>query len=158
MTEPTTTLPLGARIVPPPSPGRRRAVIAFAVVGLVLAMASAGMYLYRARPEAPTGAATPEDAVKTFLAGVFLTADPDDLKDVVCESWEPGAAFYRTREIAGTVGNVGWDHIAVVSNMDGRAAVTARVRLTVTEAASQWRFAVNDQKGWRVCEARPFVS
>jgi hypothetical protein len=158
VTEPTTTLPPGAKIVPPPSPRRRRAVIAFAVAGVMLAIASGGLYLYRARPHAPTGPATPEEAVKRFLTGVFLTADPDDLKDVVCQSWEPGAAFYRTRELAGSASNVGWERVAVISNMDGRAAVSARVRVTVTEAASQWRFAVNDQDGWRVCEARPFVS
>jgi hypothetical protein len=158
VTEPTTTLPAGAKIVPPPSPGRRRAVIAFAVVGLLLALASVGAYVYRPRGHAPVGSATPEDAVKAFLTGVFLTADPNDLKDVVCASWEPGAAFYRTRELAGSASSVGWDHVAVISNVDGRAAVSARVRVSIAVAASQWRFAVNDQNGWRVCEARPFVS
>lgn len=138
-------------------------MIIFAVIGLILALSSGGLYVYRGQGEGTT-VATPEEAVKTFLAAVFLTNDPGRLAGVVCTSWDAQNAVQRTRsELNVTDAAVSWNDVKIVTSEPGRASVSARLGLrkgleSQPSEFAQWRFTAVDESGWRVCEARPFVS
>lgn len=144
-------------------------MIIFAVLGIVLALGSGGLYVYRDKGGLVGGAATPtasqlspEDAVRTFLSAVFLANDPGRLDGVICGSWDAQNAVDRSRAEVAADARVSWDEVRVINRETGRANVSARLGLRMPGESQpstfvQWRFSVVDEGGWKVCEARPFV-
>jgi len=151
----------GARPGPPPArPKPARTPQIFAIIGVVVALAAASLYLFT-KDEAPARL-TPEQAVGEFLSGVFLSADPARVSPVVCASWNPSDAISRTTGAVEAGAHVSWDEIAIVSSSDARASATARlgIRLrddTGVSVRRKWRFNLVDEDGWRVCDARPLT-
>ena len=137
-----------------------RVPLIFAIVGVVVALASSGLYLFRQPAE--TQRLTPETIVDRFLAAVFLANSAERLGEVVCSNWNPADALTRTSDQVGADARVSWDEIRVVSGSEKRTTLRARIGLRFRDdirpsAYQQWRFSLVDENGWRVCEARPFV-
>jgi hypothetical protein len=134
--------------------------VIFAIAGIVIALLAGGLYAYRDRTAAPVR--TPEETVREFLVGVFVAADPERVRRVVCAGWDPADVITRTVGEVGWDVHVSWDGFATVVSFEGRT--TIRARLGIRRAGEQqpgsyqqWRFNLVDEEGWRVCEARPFV-
>jgi hypothetical protein len=138
-----------------------RVPLIFAAVAVVVALAAAALVLTRDGSQAPTR--TPEETVREFLAAVFLANSRDRVAQVVCGSWDPAEAIERTSGEAGRNVRVSWDEFAVVTS--DQQQVTMRGRLGLRDPDDlrpgsfvQWRFHLVNEDGWRVCEARPFIS
>lgn len=135
---------------------RSKAPLAFAVLGLLAALAVGGAYAYRewwGRNELG-----PEQTVHEFLASV-ITKDEERIAAVVCAGWDADQAIQRTRDAIPEGANVTWNDLRLVSAKDGRAVVRATLGLRpfFDEDISDmipWTFNLVDEKGWRVCEAR----
>jgi hypothetical protein len=148
-----------------PTNGSRRTALgfplAFAIIGLVVALAAGALYLYRDRGESTRLNET--RTVHEFLTAVFLAGTPDRVAPYVCASWPPGDAITRTVAEVGTGVGVSWDEIRVITTREERANVSARLGLRSADdvrpgSFEQWRFSLVDEEGWRVCDARPFVA
>jgi hypothetical protein len=131
------------------------------VVGVIVALAAAGVYLFQ-RTNAPDRL-TPEETVDHFLAAVFVARSAERLDGVVCASWDPTDALTRTVDEIGADVRVSWDEIRVVSSDEQRASLRARLGMRFRDdirpsAYRQWRFNLVNEDGWRVCEARPFIT
>jgi hypothetical protein len=133
--------------------------LAFAILGLLAALTVGGAYYYRdwwGRSQA-----TPEQAVDDFLTAVFAR-DPERTAAVVCANWDPEQAIRRTNLAVPKGANVSWDGIRVLTADGERAVVRATLGLRpffddeVSDTV-QWTFNLVDEKGWRVCEARPLT-
>jgi hypothetical protein len=150
---PTNVAPLAK-----PTAGSNRAAQIFAVIGLVIAAVATGLYLF-SRADAPPRL-SPEDAVREFLSGVFLAADPHRVGGVVCSNWDPAEAITRTAGEVAPDAHVSWDQFVIVTVTDQRASATARLGVRRPDdrqpsSYRQWRFSLVNENGWRVCEARP---
>ena len=143
-----------------PSPRIGRTPLIFAIVGVVIALAAAGLYLVT-RVNAPARL-TPEETVREFLSAVFLASDGQRVGAVVCASWDPSDAIARTAKEIGAGIHVSWDEVSVVSTNGDRISAKARLGLRRPDDIQpsqyvMWRFSIVDENGWRVCEARPFT-
>ena len=162
MDQAPSTLPPGAKLVPAKKRSKRPLII-FAVIGLLLALSSGGLYVYRATDDAAGSQSSPEAAVKAFLTATVLTNDESRLSGIVCESWTAQDALRRTRSALDTTATISWSDVRIVTSEPGRASVS--VRLTLRKPSEirpgqvvQWRFSAVEEDGWRICEARPFIS
>lgn len=143
------------------TPPRSRAPLIFAVVGIVVALAAGGLYLVT-RVQAPPRL-TPEETIREFLSAVFLAEDTTRIGAVVCATWDPADALARTTKEIEKDTHVSWDEVRVITASDDRVSARARLGLrraddTKPSIYSQWRFNLVNEKGWRVCEARPFIA
>lgn len=151
----------GPILVPAPRPPGRAPVI-FAVLGVLVALAAGGVYVYRQQAETPA-AQTPEETVSTFLSAVFLSADPQKAALVVCSNWDPAEAISRTTEAVPAGARISWGDLRVVTTSEGRATVRGSLGMRLPDDTRptsfvQWRFSLVDENGWRVCEARPLAT
>jgi hypothetical protein len=133
----------------------------FAMLGVIIALIAGGLYLSR-QIDGPRRL-TPEQTVNEFLSAVFLAADPQRTGAVVCKSWNANDAILRTRQAVPEDAHVSWDDVTVASTDGGRTTVRARLGLRLRDDSrpssfEQWRFALVDESGWRVCEARPLIT
>jgi flagellar basal body-associated protein FliL len=138
-----------------------RASLIFAMLGVIVALVAGGLYVTRQIDGPQT--LTPEQTVNEFLSAVFLATDTQRVGAVVCKSWDPNDAIVRTRQAVPEDAHVSWDEITVASTNDGRTTVRARLGLRLRDDSrptsfEQWRFALVDEAGWRVCEARPLIA
>ncbi len=148
------------KLAPSPKLAARsnRAAQIFAIVGLLVAAAAAGLYLLTRADDPPR--LSPEEAVREFLSGVFLAADPQRVGAITCSNWDPVDAIARTTREIDADAHVSWDQLVVVNVSEQRASATARLGLRRPDdrqpgSFRQWRFSLVNEKGWRVCEARP---
>jgi hypothetical protein len=145
---------------PTPTPSRSRAPLIFAILGVLAALIIGGAYVYR--DYLGRSQLTPEQTVDEFLTAVFTARNADRAAAVVCDGWDPEQAIRRTRAAIPDGANVSWDRIRLISADDDRAVVRATLGLRpfYDEEISdtvQWTFNLVDEKGWRVCEARPLT-
>lgn len=138
-----------------------RAPLIFAIVGVVIALAAGGIYVYKQTVSPPPR--TPESTVNEFLAAVFLANDATRVADLVCGSWDPVDALERTTKEVASDTRVSWDEVRVLSATSDRASAGARLGFRFRDdnqptVYRPWRFSLVKEDGWRVCEARPFVA
>jgi hypothetical protein len=152
------TRPISDGQRPAKTPGSGRSALIFALVGVVVALAAGGLYLFKQADAPPR--LTPEDTIKEFLSAVFLADDATRVSAVTCSGWDPVDAISRTtREVEADV-HVSWDQVMLVTSSENRASGTARLGLRRPDDRQpstyrQWRFSLVNEDGWRVCEARP---
>ena len=156
---------MAPRSRPATDPGRPRRrptlgpVLAFAIGGLVLALATGGLYLYHRRTAPDQG--TPTTSVDHFLTAVLVDHDTRAAGRVVCRGWTGDAGMTAMEgAVDPDVVRVTWDTPAVVRESGGAVQVQVRLRFRygddVTPSGEHyWIFDVADQDGWRVCGARP---
>ena len=145
---------------PARGPRSGRAAIVFAVIGVFIALAAGGVYVFRQATAPPPR--TPEETVVEFLSAVFLSADADRAADVVCQSWSGPDAVSRTTKEIPSQAHVSWDQLSIVAQSESKVTVKARLGLRLPDdrqpsSFEQWRFNLVQEHGWRVCEARPFT-
>ena len=133
----------------------------FALLGVIVALAAGGIYLFRQVEKAP--ALTPEETVSAFLTAVFLSADPQKASLVVCSNWDPADAIARTTRAVPQGAHVSWGDLTVVTIGDARVTVRGSLGIRMSDDSRpssfvQWRFTLVDESGWRVCEARPLAT
>lgn len=155
------------RIVVPPQlmmrpagRGHGRAPIVFAVIGVIVALAAGGVYVFRQSTAPP--ARTPQETVVEFLSAVFLAADPQRADNVVCRNWSGVDAVTRTTKEIPAQAHVSWDDLNIISQSDSKVTLKARLGLRMPDdrqpsSFQQWRFNLVQENGWRVCEARPLI-
>jgi hypothetical protein len=136
--------------------------VIFAVLGVLVALAAGGFYVYRQQVEAPV-ARTPEETVVAFLNAVFTAANPSEVGQVVCSNWDPDDAMTRTVAAVPEDANVSWADVALVIEREERATVRGYLYFrmpgdTSPGSRAQWRFNLVDENGWRVCDAVPLVT
>ena len=142
-------------------PNRGRAPLIFAVIGVLIALAAGGVYVFRQTTAPPPR--TPEQTVTEFLSAIFLAADAQRAEGVVCQSWSGEDAVARTLKEIPTDAHVSWDGLNIVSQSETKVTVRARLGLRLRDdnkpsAFEQWRFNLVQENGWRVCEARPLTA
>jgi len=140
--------------------GAGRYPLVFAIVGVVLALAAGGLFWLKNSGQPERG--TPDEAVRGFLAAIFLQTDRNQVGEFVCASWDPITAITRTVSQVDPQARVSWDNIVVLDSTEERANVLARLGYrypddTQPSVHRQWRFRVVNEKGWRVCDARLLV-
>jgi hypothetical protein len=145
-----------------PEARRSRVPAAFAVLGILAALTAGGALYYNDVYRTSAGN-SPETVVGKFLTAVFAT--PPDLAGVgaaVCDSWDPASAVKHVTSQIPADAKAGWKDIQRMTTDTGSVVVEATI--TLTPFADQdpsdfegWTFNLVDQKGWRVCEARPIV-
>ncbi len=147
----------------PRGPGRRdgRSLAIFAIVGVVLALAAGGFYIYRVAT-APDSA-TPETVVEQFLEAVFVQNSTDQLAPLLCSTWERQRAMTWVTSQVDPRARMSWGEIVVVQADRERVNVLAELGYQFPgdaqpSAHRQWRFRLFNEDGWRVCDARPFTS
>jgi hypothetical protein len=148
------------RRVAAPTPGSGRRLVIFAIVGVVLALAAGGFYIYRVAT-APERA-TPETVVEQFLDAVFVQNNADQLAPLLCSTWQPQRAMTWVTSQVDPRARMSWDEIVVVQADRERANVLVELGYQFPgdaqpSAHRQWRFRLFDENGWRVCDARPFT-
>lgn len=141
-------------------PGRGRAPVIFAMVGVLIALVAGGLYVFRQTTASPPR--TPEETVNEFLSAVFLAADPQRTDNVVCGNWSGDDAVTRTSKEIDANAHVSWDEVNIVSQSETKVTVKARLGLRLPDdrqpsVFEQWRFNLVQEDGWRVCEARPLT-
>ena len=143
-------------------PSRRhgRSLVAFAIVGVVLALTAGGFYIYRVAT-APDRAA-PEAIVEQFLEAVFVQNNSDQLAPLLCSTWEPRRAMTWVTSQVDPRARMSWAEIVVVQADRERVNVLAELGYQFPgdaqpSAHRQWRFRLFNEDGWRVCDARPFT-
>jgi hypothetical protein len=133
--------------------------VIFAILGILAALTASGAYV--SREWLGRSQLTPEQTVDEFLTAVFA-ADTERVAAVTCDGWDPQQAIRRTRLAVPKGANVTWDGIRVLTADGERAVVRATLGLRpffdedVSDTV-QWTFNLVDEKGWRVCEARPLT-
>ena len=138
-----------------------RTPLIFALLGVVVALAAGGFYVFRQVEKPP--ALTPEETVSAFLSAVFLSADPQKAATVVCSNWNPADAIVRTTSAVPEDAHVSWGDLRVVTTGDARVTVRGILGVRMPDdlrpsSFVQWRFTLVDESGWRVCEARPLAT
>jgi hypothetical protein len=141
---------------------RSRVPAVFAVLGILAALIVGGTVYYTQFYKVASGD-TPEQVVGKFLTAVF--ADKPDNAQVgalVCDNWDPAAAVQKTRGNIRANAHVSWQDIIRLSTGEGRVVVEATITVTPIgdedpSTSKGWAFDVVDERGWRVCEARPIV-
>jgi hypothetical protein len=152
----------GPRVAPRgPSRPNGRSLAAFAIVGVVLALTAGGFYIYRVAT-APDRA-TPEAVVEQFLEAVFVQNNSDQLAPLLCSTWEPLRAMTWVTSQVDPRARMSWAEIVVVQADRERVNVLAELGYQLPgdaqpSAHRQWRFRLFNEDGWRVCDARPFIS
>jgi hypothetical protein len=144
----------------PAGRGRGRAPLIFAMVGVLIAVAAGGLYVFRQATGPPPR--TPEETVNEFLSAIFLAADPQRTEGVVCASWSGADAVTRTSKEIPDNAHVSWDSLSIASQSESKVTVRARLGLRMPDdrqpsSFEQWRFNLVQEGGWRVCEARPLT-
>jgi hypothetical protein len=136
-------------------------VLAFAIAGLVLALATGGVYVYQQRTGPDQG--TPVTSVDHFLTAVLVDHDADAAGRVVCKGWsgETGMAAMEGA-VDPDVVRVTWDTPAVVRESEQSVQIQVRLRFRYADDVAPsgehyWIFDVTDQGGWRICGARPLL-
>jgi hypothetical protein len=158
----TAPVQRGPRMAPRrPSRPNGRSLVAFAIVGVVLALTAGGFYIYRVAT-APDSA-TPEAVVEQFLEAVFVQNDSDQLAPLLCSTWEPQRAMTWVTSQVDPRARMSWAEIVVVQEDRERVNVLAELGYRFPgdaqpSAHRQWRFRLFNEDGWRVCDARPFTS
>lgn len=138
-----------------------RIPLILAIIGVIAALVTGGLYLFRDVSQPPS--MTPEETVREFLSAVFLASSPERVAAVVCANWDPGDAIERTRQEIDTNVRVSWDEFGIVTADAERITMRVRLGLRLPDdlrptTYAQWRFNLVHEDGWRVCEARPFVA
>jgi hypothetical protein len=145
-------------VAPKPDVTGSRVPRVFAIVGVVVALVAASLYLFT-RADAPPRL-TPEETVREFLSAVFLSGDVQRVAAVTCASWAAADAITRTTREIQDGAHVSWDNVIIVTSSADRASATARLGLRLRDDTQpslhqQWRFNLVNENGWRMCDARP---
>jgi len=155
--QPTPSMP---QLPPPPPVGRSTRPNRLLLIMLVLAAllvgigAGAAFLLYSRATEIDRS--TPTIAVHQFLRATFVDKNDDRVELFTCSQWTKE----RTVEVQGRFDpevKVTWESVALQSQQERQAVVTARMRLVFQGFVDfeDWRFEVVEDNGWRVCEAGP---
>lgn len=147
--------------VPPPRSGSRvisrnklLLIILIAVGMVALVGGGVGLLLYNRATEIDRS--TPTVAVRQFLHAAFVDKDDSRVKLFTCKQWTKERTAEVQRSFDPSV-KVTWERVVLKSNQDGKALVTAQMRLVFQGLVDfqEWRFDVVKENGWRVCAAGP---
>ncbi len=144
----------------PPRPTRTRGgtVVVVVLIGVILLCLGVGTTGYLLVVRVGPGASTPASAADRLLDAIFKQQDEKAASQYVCAKQRDARSVQQLlTQAARYQGTVTWSAPKQESRAADSAKVSAELRLrqgTGTGsgyAHQQWRFAVVDEHGWRVC-------